>query len=158
MVGILNLLPFVDLTEVPPKTTLFIKGKNNNVQMSLRYGNESDWSTSHPVLIRDDVINDGMYDVNKTHDQHPGASLPMDERIAYFYISLAVSTSATLLLVIILVLVYQRGQRNMSSDGYSNKDGSVRSNLINLKGLPSIQIETVDDDGNVKVELYSTVC
>lgn len=84
----------------------------------------------------------------------------------YFYISLASIISVGVISVAILVFLYYKRRKNntysvtvdteLTAD-YSTVESAPlneKPKLTPLKDVPSIQIESVDDEGNVQVELY----
>jgi Leucine-rich repeat (LRR) protein len=92
-----------------------------------------------------------------------------EERSGYFYLSLGSIISVAVFSVLILVFLYFKRRRSdefvmgtrRSANIYDIEDSfneddpvSPRESLCPLKEVPSIQIETVDDDGNVKLEYY----
>lgn len=87
----------------------------------------------------------------------------------YFYLSLVSILSVAIFSVLILVFLYYKKRRNVQYEVQGRSDLNVynldhsfhedigvtpNSSLCQMKEVPSIQIETVDDDGNVKVEIY----
>ncbi|XP_045165794.2 uncharacterized protein LOC123529503 [Mercenaria mercenaria] len=90
------------------------------------------------------------------------------EKSEYFYLSLASIVSVAVFSVLILVFLYYKRRRNSeyevgrrdtnvyNIDNSFYEDGRVSqsASLCPMKEVPSIQIESVDDEGNVKLEFY----
>lgn len=97
--------------------------------------------------------------------------LDSDEESEYFYLSLGSILSIAVISILILVCLYCKRRRSRmyeiprpsmfdvggeSFSRHSYEDFRVTSNpsMTPLREVPSIQIESVDDDGNIQVELY----
>lgn len=89
------------------------------------------------------------------------------ERSDYFYHSLAFILSVAIFSVLILVFLYYRKRRStlyemQNTTDIFNRDisfqdacrASPNPSRCQTKEVPSIQIESIDDDGNIKVEIY----
>ena len=93
-----------------------------------------------------------------------------EQQSDYFYLSLGSIISVAVFSVLILVILYVKRRRSgefiigtrKSANIYEIEDSfneddllSPRESACPMKEVPSIQIETVDDDGNVKLEYYT---
>ena len=94
-----------------------------------------------------------------------------EQRSKYFYLSLASIISVAVFSVLILLFLYIKRRRSQDElviatrritniydieDSFNEDDiVSPKESLCPTKEVPSIQIETVDDDGNVKLEYYT---
>lgn len=132
-------------------------------KMNSSHGNKTDELIIHTVFKQNDVIDDA----NITFRPPPEISKelsPGDQKTSYFYLTLALLISVTLICAIVLGFVYHKKRRSniyeVSTTDYdismylNGQQSEVSSSLPQIKEVPSIQIESVDDDDNVDVQTY----
>ncbi|KAH3816842.1 hypothetical protein DPMN_118365 [Dreissena polymorpha] len=90
------------------------------------------------------------------------AAVSPEEATRYYYLAVAFIVTVTVVCVLIIGFVYYRRKRqNAYEISVRTVDGddlyaTLASSRTPLKNVPSIQIESVDDDGNIRVEMYPT--
>lgn len=145
--------------------TLSFPAGNGNItdfKMSENNDNYSKWHGSD--FYSDDVIND-LINTTSLPTPETAQEVSPAEESGNFYLALTIMVSVTLVCALILAFVFHRKRQSniyevseageMDIDTFLNNQRKLHeSSVVEFKDVPSIQIESVDDDGNVNVETY----
>lgn len=138
-------------------------GLKNTSEMDSVYRGTNFFLIPNTTFTFSDVSNN----VNITQRREAEMQKPEREvQESYFYLALTLLILVTLVCALILCYVYKKRRQSniyeVSSSGdidigrfFNEARSETETTLPPLKEVPSIQVESVDDEGNVDVQLYN---